>query len=129
MLVSGFGGLKTAVGPAFSALTTGLGSAATAEGGVAAGASTMWTALLGPVGIAIAAITALGVALFVLYERSQAEQKEIDEMNKAAAALSDEAQKTKERVQDLKDSLNSYDSAGETLNKCVVGSQKWNESL
>lgn len=129
MLISGFGGIKTAVGPAFSALTTGLGSAAAAEGGVAAGASTMWTALLGPVGIAIAAITALGVALFVLYERSQAEQKEIDEMNKAAAALSDEAQKTKERVQDLKDSLNGYDSAVETLNKCVVGSQKWNEAL
>ena len=129
MLISGFGGMKAAVGPAFSALTTGLGSAAAAEGGVAAGASTMWTALLGPVGIAIAAIAALGVALFVLYEQSQAEQKEIDEMNKAAAALSDEAQKTKQHIQDLKDSLNGYDEAVETLNKCVVGSQKWNEAL
>lgn len=129
MLISGFGGMKSAVGPAFSALTTGLGSAATAEGGVAAGASTMWTALLGPVGIAIAAIAALGVALFVLYEQSQAEQKEIDAMHDAAAALSDKAAETKKSVDELKDSLSGYDKAVETLNKCVTGSEKWNEAL
>lgn len=129
MVINGLGGIKAAATTAFLPLATSLGAVQVAETAAGTQATIMWNAILGPVAAVLLAIGAVGFAIYKIWEASQAEQKEIDEMNKAAAALSDEAQKTKKRVQDLKDSLNGYDSAVETLNKCVVGSQKWNEAL
>lgn len=129
MVMSGFGGIKAAASTALMGVAKALGAVQIVETATGTQATIMWTEILGPVGIAIAAITALGVAIYAIWQQSQAEQKEIDAMHKAAAALSDKAAETKKSVDELKDSLNGYDSAVETLNKCVVGSQKWNEAL
>ena len=129
MVMNGLGGIKAAASTAFMPLASALGAVQVAETAAGTQATIMWTEMLGPIGIALLAIGAIGFAIFKIVEASQAEQKEIDAMNEAAAAMSDRAAETKESVEKLKDSLSGYDSAVETLNKCVKGSEKWNEAL
>ena len=129
MVINGLGGIKAAATTAFLPLATSLGAVQVAEGAAAGEATIMWSAILGPVGAVLLAIGAVGFAIYKMLEASQAEQKEIDAMNEAAASLAERANETKESVNELKDNLSAYDSAVETLTKCVKGSEKWNEAL
>ena len=124
MVINGLGGIKAAATTAFLPLATSLGAVQVAEGAAAGEATIMWSAILGPVGAVLLAIGAVGFAIYKIWEASQAEQKEIDAMNEAAASLAERANETKESVNELKDSLSGYDSAVETLTKCVKGSEK-----
>lgn len=129
MVINGLGGIKAAATTAFLPLATSLGAVQVAESAAAGEATIMWSAILGPVGAVLLAIGAVGFAIYKMLEASQAEQKEIDAMNEAAASLAERANETKESVNELKDNLSAYDSAVETLTKCVKGSEKWNEAL
>lgn len=76
---------QTAVAASSTVAAAGMTAttAATATAGTAAGASStafsaMWTAMLGPVGIAIAAFVAIGAAIYLLYENVESFRKVVD---------------------------------------------------
>lgn len=77
--------------------------------------------------IAAAAIAAI-VLIYNEWEKTTAEAK-MERMAKAAQGLKEQADEAQQTADNLRTTIESYDSAVDTLNNCVRGTEEWNEAL
>ena len=109
-----------------AASTAAIGTEAAGAGAATASAGVMGAAALGL--IAVAAV-AVGVAIYAIYMKATEAQREIDDLRDSAKRLGEEATKSQERIDSIEASFNSYESALDTLKRCVKGSEEWNKAL
>ena len=139
--LTGFEKFKAIVGlliPMMPTLLMSLGSMSTALTGVAAAEGVAATgatilkaaldALMGPVGWAILAITALAGVFIYLADKMSVEGR-LKEANKELEKTKTEAKELKDAYNDLKSSLDSLQTAQNTLNDLTKGTREWKEAV
>lgn len=119
-----------------AALSMGLfSSQAAAAGGTTAAAGVLAQTGWGPflpliiaITAAIAALVAIGAFLIGEFSNSTP-QAQLDKTKEAAEGLATAAEEAKTAADDLRNSIEGYDSAVKTLNDCVVGTEEWEQAL
>ena len=98
-------------------------------------AASMLTAM-GPVGLLVAALAALGLAIWgaitavkAIINAYNADAIAAQKAEEAAKGLSKTYDETKQKADDLKSSFDSYNSVIEKLNSCTKGTEEWNAAL
>ena len=96
-------------------------------------AATTATASLGSIvaaaGLVVVAIGAIGVAVYAIYKYWNRFNEAAERAQKNAENLAKVAQEAKQKVNELKDSFNNYDSAVDKLEECIRGTQEWRDAL
>ena len=125
-----------ALGTGLPMLLTGLKSVKTAlialapaEATAAGGAATMWSAILGPVGLVIAGIAAVGVAIYALVKAYNADADAAKKAEEEAKRLKDAYNETKTAADELKRTLEDYKSAIKTIASLEKGTTEWKQAI
>lgn len=79
--------------------------------------------------IAVAAIAALGVAIWALHEAATKEQDLINNLKAGAQELTAEYEKLASETASIKSEFDKYNDIIATLNGCTKGTKEWEESL
>lgn len=96
-----------------------------AEVTAGASATSMWTALLGPAALVVAAIAAVSIGIYALVKAENAEQDSINNLQTAAQKLGEQAKETKQAFTDLQSSFNEYQDLLKGLRACEEGTRAW----
>lgn len=91
---------------------------------IGAGSAALGTAI--SVGV-VAGVAALAYAMGEL--QKQTPEAKLERMSKASEQLKATAQAAQERAQKLKDTIESYDGAAKSLDKCTAGTQEFRDAL
>lgn len=132
MLVSSVGMLGKSLFsliPSLSGVTAATAGTTAATGAAAAGATTMWTAFLGPIALIIAGVAAVGVAIYALVKAQNKEEDALKAAEEHARNLKEQYTEVKNAYDNLKKSLEDYKGALNALDKLKKGTQEWKEAI
>lgn len=111
------------------AIAAKFGLVTTAEGATAAGATAMWTAMLWPIAIIIAALAALGVAIYAVLKWWNKDADAAKEAAKAAEEAREAADNAKEAYTQLAETFDKYDAGIKKLEELTVGTDEYTAAL
>ena len=118
MLLTGLSGIRMA-----------LIALAPAEAAATGGATAMWAAILGPVGLVIAGIAAVGIAIYSLVKAYHEDADAAKEAAESARNLKKEYEALKTSVEQFQDTLEQYKDAKRTLQDLDSTTQEYQETL
>ena len=132
MLASGISAVVKG-GPALKALflqiTMQLLGVKTAEEVTAAAAAKAWLAMLGPYALVVAAIAAVGFAIYEAIKAWNAAEEAAKEAEERAKQLKESYEELKTAYEELKNSLEDYKEAKNALDELVQGTETWKTAV
>lgn len=111
------------------ALVVKLGLVTVAEDGVAVSAKEAWGAILGPLVLIVAGITAVVAIVQALDEAYNRDANAAKRANEAAKELKDSNEELTKSFNQLKNSWEAYQTAEEKLDNLTEGTQEWKDAL
>ena len=111
------------------ALAVSLGFLDAAEVSATASAGAMWTAILGPIALVIAGITAVGVAIYALVKAYNADADAAKEAAEAANILTDRYNECKQAAEALQQSVSEYEDAKKALDELTEDAEGYAKAL
>ena len=129
LVITGFSAIKTSMGPALIPLVAGLKGVTVAELETTVAATSMWSAVLGPIALIIAGIAAVGLAIYGVVKAFNAEADAAKEARENARQMAEQAENAKQAYEDLVESFNKYDEAVEKLKDLTVGTKEYADTV
>ena len=100
-----------------------------AEVSATASAGAMWKAILGPIALVIAGITAVGVAIYALVKAYNADADAAKEAAEAAKTLTDRYNECKQAAEALQQSVSEYEDAKKALDELTEDAEGYAKAL
>lgn len=129
LVITGFTAIKTSMGPALIPLVAGLKGVTVAELETTVAATSMWSAVLGPIALIIAGIAAVGLAIYGVVKAFNAEADAAKEARENARQMAEQAENAKQAYEDLVESFNKYDEAVKKLKDLTVGTEEYADTV
>lgn len=129
MVASGFSGIKKNAASAFMPLAEQLGAVQVAETAAGTQATIMWSEILWPVALVVAALASVGVGIYALVKAYNADADAAKEAAEEANHLTNNYNELNEAATTLKDTISDYSEAVKQLDSLTEGTDEYTSAL